>query len=54
MRSLILTIVLSLAGCQAAPVPCDGHLSPINRTVAAVNGASSRARSGAPDSGGSP
>jgi hypothetical protein len=53
MRSLILIIVLGLAGCHAAPVLCDGHLQPINRSVAAASGASATSGSSAPVSRGS-
>jgi hypothetical protein len=53
MRSLFLVIVLSLAGCHAAPVLCDGHLQPINRSVAAATGVSATPGSSAPASRGS-
>jgi hypothetical protein len=50
MRSLILGIVLGIAGCHTAPVSCDAHLTPINRPVAVANGASTPPSGSAPDS----
>lgn len=54
MRSLILGVVLGIAGCHTAPVSCDAHLTPINRAVTAANAVSAPARNSAPDSRGSP
>lgn len=45
MRFLVLFFVVVIAGCHAAPIPCDAHLTPINRPVAAVNAAAGPAGS---------
>lgn len=41
MRQIMVLVIVALAGCHAAPVPCEGHLTAINVThqAAAVSSA---------------